>query len=65
MPEDRVLCFKPTPRLEWRGQNREEEAEQFHHAALTLGDSFSRTNPDEVFGTHSQSRLSLEPRPMF
>jgi hypothetical protein len=41
MPEDRILCFKPTPRLEWRGQDSQNEAEQFQHAALTLGDSFS------------------------
>jgi hypothetical protein len=39
MPEDRILGFKPTPRLEWRGQDRQDEAEQFQHGALTLGDS--------------------------
>jgi hypothetical protein len=29
MPEDRVLCFKPTPRLKGQSQYREQEAEQF------------------------------------
>ena len=53
MSEYHVLCFKPTPRLEWRGQSRKEEAEQCQHAARTSGDSFSRTNTNEVFGTHS------------
>jgi hypothetical protein len=40
MPEDRVFCFKPVPRLEWQGQDSQNEAEQSHHAALKLGDSF-------------------------
>jgi hypothetical protein len=40
MPEDRILCFKPAPLFEWRSKNGQEEAEQFQHAALTLGDSF-------------------------
>ncbi|HUV63474.1 MAG TPA: hypothetical protein VMW24_06215, partial [Sedimentisphaerales bacterium] len=52
MPKCRVLCFKPAPRLEWRGQDGQDEAEQGEHCALTLGDSFSRSNVDEVFGTH-------------
>jgi hypothetical protein len=41
MPEDRILSFKPALRLKWRSQDSQNEAEQFHHAALTLGDSFS------------------------
>ncbi len=41
MPEYRILRTKPTPRLERRSQDRQDEAEQFQHAALTLGDSFS------------------------
>ena len=28
-------------RLEWRGQDGQDEAEQCKHGALTLGDSFS------------------------
>src|SRR6478672_13427814 len=41
MAECRVLCFKPALRLEWRGQDGQDEAEQCKHRALTLGDSFS------------------------
>ena len=35
------LCFKPDLRLEWRGQDSQDEAEQCKHRALTLGDSLS------------------------
>jgi hypothetical protein len=28
MPEGRILCFKPAPRLAWRGQDGQDEAEQ-------------------------------------
>jgi len=41
MSECHVLCFKPALRLEWRGQDGQDEAEQSKHCALTLGDSFS------------------------
>ena len=41
MSERRVLCFKPALRLEWRGQDGQDEAEQCKHNALTLGDSLS------------------------
>jgi len=41
MSEGHVLCFKPALRLEWRGQDDQDEAEQCKHCALTLGDSFS------------------------
>ena len=41
MPERRILCFKPALRLEWRGQDSQEKAEQCKHCPLTLGDSFS------------------------
>jgi hypothetical protein len=40
MSERRVLGFKPALRLEWRGQDGQDEAEQCNHYALTLGDSF-------------------------
>jgi hypothetical protein len=40
MSENRILCFKPTLRLEWRGQNGQDEAEQSEHDSTTLGDSF-------------------------
>ena len=39
MSECHVLCFKPALRLERRGQDGQDEAEQCKHA-LTLGDSF-------------------------
>ena len=32
--------IKPTLRLEWRGQNGQDEAKQSEHGPLTLGDSF-------------------------
>jgi hypothetical protein len=41
MSQYHVLRFKPALRLEWRGQNGQDEAEQCNHCALTLGDSFS------------------------
>jgi len=28
MSEGRILCLKPAPRLEWRGQDGQDEAEQ-------------------------------------
>ena len=59
MSECRVLCFKPALRLEWQGQD---EAEQCKHCALTLGNSFSRSNADEVFGTDSQQPAPLRHR---
>jgi hypothetical protein len=40
MSENRILCLKPTLRLEWRGQNGQDEAKQSEHGPLTLGDSF-------------------------
>jgi hypothetical protein len=52
MSEYHVLCFKPTPRLEWRGDDSQDEADQFQHGALTLGDSFN-----EVFGTHNHIEI--------
>jgi hypothetical protein len=38
--EHRILCLKPNLRLEWRGQNDQNEAEQSEHGPQTLGDSF-------------------------
>jgi hypothetical protein len=40
MVERRFLRFKPTLRLEWRGQDGKHETQQRNHDALTLGDSF-------------------------
>ena len=41
MSECHVLCLKPALRLAWRDQDGQDEAEQFKHYALTLGDSLS------------------------
>jgi hypothetical protein len=41
MSERRILCLKPTLRLEGRGQDGQDEAEQGDHCPLTLGDSVS------------------------
>ena len=59
MSECHVLRLKPALRLERRGQHGQEEAEQCKHRALKLGDSFSRSNADEVFGTHRIAALDL------
>jgi hypothetical protein len=40
MSERRILCLKSGLRLEWLGQNGQDEAEQLEHCPLTLGDSF-------------------------
>ena len=50
MSKHRVLSFTPQLRLEWRGQDGQNETEQPHHSA-SLGDFF-RYNSDKVFGTH-------------
>jgi hypothetical protein len=40
MSERRILGLKPALRLEWCGQDGQDETEQPDHGALTLGDSF-------------------------
>jgi len=40
MSERYILCLKPALRLEWRGQNGQDEAEQSERGPKTLGDSF-------------------------
>jgi hypothetical protein len=40
MSKHRVLSFKPQLRLEWRGQNGQNETEQPDHSA-SLGDSIT------------------------
>jgi hypothetical protein len=40
MSKYRVLSFKPYPRLEWRGQDGQNETEQPDHSA-SLGDSIA------------------------
>jgi hypothetical protein len=41
MSERRILCLKPTLRLEGRGQDGQDEAEQGDQCPLTLGDFVS------------------------
>ena len=53
MSEYRILCLKPALRLEWRSQDSHYETQQRNHGALTLGDSFCCSMPNEVFGTHT------------
>jgi hypothetical protein len=40
MSENRILCLKSAVRLEWQGQNGQDEAEQPEHGPQTLGDPF-------------------------
>jgi hypothetical protein len=56
MSKHRVLSFKPQLRLEWRGQDGQNETEQPDHSA-SLSDSITSSTPDKVFGTH---RISSE-----
>jgi hypothetical protein len=52
MSKHRVLCFKPQLRLEWRGQDGQNEtARSFRQ----LGHFHHGINSDEVFGTHKFS----------
>jgi hypothetical protein len=57
MSKHGVLSFKPQLRLEWRGQNGQNEAEQPDHS-VSLGDSitsstrieFSAAGASQIFG---------------
>jgi hypothetical protein len=40
MSQRRILSFKPTLGLEWRGQSGQDEAAQGEHGLQTLCDSF-------------------------
>jgi hypothetical protein len=40
MSKNRILGFKPALRLEWRGQNSQDKAEQSEHGPQMLRDSF-------------------------
>jgi myo-inositol 2-dehydrogenase/D-chiro-inositol 1-dehydrogenase len=51
MSKHRVLGLKSQLRLEWRGQDGQNETEQPDHSA-SLGDSSSSSTQDKVFGTH-------------
>src|ERR1700694_2745094 len=53
MSEHRILRLKPAFRLERRGHNGQNKADQRNHRA-NLADSRA-TNPDRVFGTHTRN----------
>src|ERR1700687_578447 len=57
MSKHRVLSFKPQLRLEWRGQDGQNETEQPDHSA-SLGDSITSSTQIR-FGTHT-SRSEIE-----
>ena len=48
----RVLSFKPQLRLEWRGQDGQNETEQPDHFGQLRRFHYG-INSDKVFGTHS------------
>src|SRR5674476_324713 len=51
MSKHRVLSLKPHLRLEWRGQDGQDETQKPDHSA-SLGDSVTSSTTDRVFGTH-------------
>ena len=56
MSKNRVLRLKPQLRLEWRGQDGQNEIEPDHSASLGV------INSDKVFGTHRlAATISLGP----
>jgi hypothetical protein len=61
MSKHGVLSFKPQLRLEWRGQNGQNEAEQPDHY-VSLGDSITSSTRIE-FSVHTPTRRAVfEPR---
>src|SRR3984957_12530105 len=60
MPKHRILSFKPQLRLEWRGQDGQNETEQPDHSA-SLGDSITSSTSDKVFGTHRAFEARARP----
>src|SRR6266481_4683593 len=66
MSKHRVLSFKPQLRLEWRGQDGQNETEQPDHSA-SLGDSitsstqirFSVHTPVSIVRMHARSNAGL------
>src|SRR5258708_25353797 len=60
MSKHRVLCFKPQLRLEWRGQDGQNETEQPDHSA-SLGDSITASTQIR-FSVHTGSLGSRLPK---
>jgi hypothetical protein len=68
MSEHRILRFKPQLRLEWRGQDGQNETEQPDHSA-SLGDSITSSTRIKFFGTHTaydddDDGITSEPQPL-
>src|ERR1700719_2518992 len=57
MSKHRVLSFKPQLRLEWRGQDGQNETEQPDHSA-SLGDSITSSTQIR-FSVHTDAFLAL------
>ncbi|HEX7561908.1 MAG TPA: hypothetical protein VF396_01420, partial [Bradyrhizobium sp.] len=55
MSKHRVLSFKPQLRLEWRGQDDQNETEQTDHSA-SLGDSITASTRIR-FSVHTGARV--------
>src|ERR1035437_3580507 len=58
MSKHRVLSLKPHLRLEWRGQDGQDETQKPDHSA-SLGDSVTSSTTDRVFGTHGGAKMTL------
>ena len=58
MSKHRVLSFKPQLRLEWRGQDGQNETEQSDHSA-SLGDSIT-TSTRIRFSVHTPAMCFIE-----
>src|SRR5438552_5279123 len=59
MSKHRVLSFKPQLRLEWRGQDGQNETEQPNHSA-SLGDSITSSTRMR-FSVHTENRNARRP----
>jgi hypothetical protein len=62
MSKHRVLSFKPQLRLEWRGQDGQNEIEQPSHSA-SLGDSITSSTRMK-FSVHTGGRTETESTPV-
>src|SRR5450759_2302856 len=60
MPKHRILSFKPQLRLEWRGQDGQNETEQPDHSA-SLGDSVTSSTRIEFSVHTARAPLGLSP----
>ena len=58
MSKHRVLGFKPQLRLEWRGQDGQNETEQPDHSA-SLGDSITSSTQTR-FSVHTTGRVRIQ-----